>query len=154
MGSFRIELLSEESPKTVSNFVFLARQGFYDGTTFHRVMKDFMIQGGDPQGSGAGGPGYRFEDELPIKHSYEPGIVAMANSGPNTNRSQFFICTGPQAKNLDNPMYAKYTQFGRVIEGMDVVQKIASAPVEASVTGEKSKPLTPPIIKSVRITGS
>jgi cyclophilin family peptidyl-prolyl cis-trans isomerase len=87
LGSFEIELLADESPITVNNFVFLARQGFYDGVIFHRILKEFVIQGGDPTGTGTGGPGYKFADELPPKHSYETGIVAMANSGANTNGS-------------------------------------------------------------------
>ena len=93
-GSFKIELLAKESPKTVNNFVFLARQGFYEGVIFHRVIKLFMVQTGDPTGTGSGGPGYRFADELPVKHPYDPGIVAMANAGPNTNGSQFFYLHG------------------------------------------------------------
>jgi len=118
-GDVKIKLLAGESPRTVNNFVFLAREGFYDGVIFHRVIKPFMIQTGDPTGTGMGGPGYKFADELPPKHSYQPGIVAMANAGPNTNGSQFFICSGPQAAGLDR--YPHYSQFGMVVEGMDVV---------------------------------
>jgi cyclophilin family peptidyl-prolyl cis-trans isomerase len=153
LGSFKIELFPQETPKTVNNFVFLAREGYYDGVRFHRIIKTFMVQTGDPKGTGAGGPGYKFEDELPPKHSYEPGIVAMANAGPDTNGSQFFICTGPDARNLDG--YPHYTQFGKVIEGMDVVEKIASVPVVANPNNprEMSKPKNdPPAIKSITIT--
>lgn len=151
-GAVRIELLASESPKTVNNFVFLAREGFYDGVKFHRVIKPFMIQTGDPTGTGSGGPGYRFADELPPKHSYEPGMVAMANAGPNTNGSQFFICSGPQARGLDN--YPNYSQFGRVVEGMDVVDQLASVPVGRSHGGEVSRPTEEIQIESVSIEES
>lgn len=149
LGSFKIQLLANETPNTVNNFVFLAKQGYYEGIIFHRIIKTFMIQTGDPTGTGSGGPGYKFADELPHKHSYEAGIVAMANAGPNTNGSQFFICTGSDSKNLNN--YPNYTQFGRVIEGMDIVQKIASVQV-VSNGREVSKPVTPPAIKKITIT--
>lgn len=151
-GDIRIELLADESPVTVNNFVFLAREGFYDGVTFHRVIKPFMIQTGDPTGTGRGGPGYRFPDELPPKHSYEPGIVAMANAGPNTNGSQFFICSGPQAKGLDS--YPNYTQFGRVVAGMDVVEALASVRVGPSGMGEMSRPLEEVRIDTVTVEES
>ena len=154
LGSFKIELLVTESPNTVNNFVFLARQGFYDGVIFHRIIQSFMIQTGDPTGTGSGGPGYRFADELPVKHLYDIGMVAMANSGANTNGSQFFICTGPDANGLSSPAYAKYTQFGRVIEGMDVVQKIAAVPVTLSPNGEPSRPVDPPVINTITIIES
>jgi peptidylprolyl isomerase/peptidyl-prolyl cis-trans isomerase B (cyclophilin B) len=149
LGSFKIELFTAEAPQTVNNFVFLARQKFYDDTIFHRIIKVFMIQGGDPEGTGKGDPGYTIPDELPVKYPYEPGIVAMANSGSaNTGGSQFFICTGTQAAGLNtNPIY---TQFGRVIEGMDVVQKIASVEV-GYFNGEFSKPKAPPVIKTITI---
>ncbi len=91
LGSFKIELFAQESPKTVNNFVFLAKKGYYDGVIFHRIIKTFMIQTGDQKGTGSGGPGYRFEDELPVSHHYDPGIVAMANAGSNTNGSQFYL---------------------------------------------------------------
>jgi len=153
LGTFKIELYPKEAPKTVNNFIFLSLQKFYNGVIFHRIMKNFMVQTGDPKGTGSGSPGYKFPDELPAKHSYQPGIVAMANSGPNTNGSQFFICTGSDASlSLDsNP---NYTQFGKVIEGMDIVQKIASVPVGPSTSNprEISKPLTPPVINSITIT--
>ena len=119
-GTIVLELYPEYAPKTVNNFVFLASQGFYDGVTFHRVINDFMIQGGDPTGSGRGGPGYRFEDELkdnPLRH--ETGVISMANAGPNTNGSQFFITHSPQP-HLDG----RHTVFGKVVDGMDVVNKI------------------------------
>ncbi len=152
LGSFKVELFAQESPTTVNNFVFLSKEGFYNGVIFHRIMKDFMIQTGDPQGTGMGGPGYRFNDELPVKHSYEPGIVAMANAGPNTNGSQFFMCTGPSASGLNS--YPNYTQFGKVIEGMDTVMKIASVPVVANPSNprEISKPTNPPVIKNISIS--
>ncbi len=129
-GDIKIELFAAESPKTVNNFVFLAREHFYDGVRFHRIIGDFMVQTGDPNGDGTGGPGYSFEDELPPRHSYEKGIVAMANAGPDTNGSQFFICSGPACKMLD--MQPNYSQFGRVVAGMDVLDKIASTPVESA----------------------
>ena len=150
LGSFTIQLFPQESPIAVNNFVFLSRQGYYNGIIFHRIIKTFVIQTGDRTGTGTGDPGYRFADELPSKHKYEPGIVAMANTGPNTNGSQFFICTGFDSSALDR--YPNYTQFGRVIEGMDIVQKIASVPVGVSTSGESSKPLDPPVIHSIIIS--
>ena len=119
-GLIELELYPENAPKTVNNFVFLAQEGYYDGVTFHRVIKDFVIQGGDPTGTGAGGPGYKFEDELkgnPLKH--ETNVISMANAGPNTNGSQFFITYGPQT-HLDG----KHTVFGKVVSGADVVDSI------------------------------
>lgn len=120
-GTIELELYPQYAPKTVNNFVFLAREGFYDGVTFHRVISNFVIQGGDPTGTGTGGPGYRFEDETknnPLKH--ETGVISMANAGPNTNGSQFFITHSPQP-HLDG----KHTVFGRVIgDGMQVVNSI------------------------------
>ncbi len=149
-GDIKVELLVKDAPKTVNNFVFLAKEGFYDGVTFHRIIKGFMIQGGDPLGNGTGGPGYRFADELPPKYSYDPGIVAMANAGPNTQGSQFFICNGPGcAANLNPQPY--YTQFGRVVEGMDVVQKISNLEVVPGGEATPSKPKVAPVIKSVVI---
>ncbi|UJF36016.1 peptidylprolyl isomerase [Paenibacillus hexagrammi] len=147
-GKFTIELFAKEAPKTVNNFVFLSKQGFYENVTFHRIIKSFMVQTGDPTGTGRGGPGYRFEDELKTTHQYEPGIVAMANAGPNTNGSQFFICTGDDSKGLNSQ--PNYTIFGRVTEGMDVVQQIADTPVLAS--GEGSTPKEKVTITSVAIT--
>ncbi len=129
-GTIEIELFAKDAPKTVNNFVFLARDGFYDGVTFHRVIPNFMIQGGDPTGSGRGGPGYKFEDETrtnPNKHG--TGSLSMANAGPNTNGSQFFITHSPQP-HLDG----KHTVFGKVTSGMDVVNAIRQGDVITSVT--------------------
>jgi len=151
LGAFTVRLFADESPLTVNNFVFLAKSGFYNEVIFHRIIKSFMIQGGDPTGTGCGGPGYQFKDELPPKHSYEPGIVAMANSGPNTNGSQFFICTGSDATYLNQQ--PNYTQFGKVTKGMDVIESIASVPVTYS-NGEMSRPSTPPFIRSIIISES
>ena len=129
-GNIVLELYPQHSPKTVNNFVFLAREGFYDGLIFHRVIRDFMIQGGDPTGTGRGNPGYKFEDETsgnPLKHG--TGYLSMANSGPNSNGSQFFITHGPQP-HLDG----KHTVFGKVIEGMDAVNAINQGDVMSKVT--------------------
>lgn len=115
-GDIRVELYAKESPATVNNFVFLARDGFYDGVVFHRVIPGFMAQGGDPTGSGSGGPGYQFKDERNAL-THETGSVSMANAGPNTNGSQFFICYEPQPH-----LNGRHTIFGRVIDGMDVVK--------------------------------
>jgi cyclophilin family peptidyl-prolyl cis-trans isomerase len=151
LGSFKIELFNQDAPNTVRNFVDLAESGFYDDIIFHRIIQSFMVQTGDPNGNGTGGPGYTIDDELPVKRSYDPGIVAMANRGaPNTGGSQFFICTGTQALSLNqNP---SYTQFGKVVEGMDVVQAIAAVPVTHTATGELSKPIDPPYIIGITIT--
>ncbi|BCJ86725.1 peptidylprolyl isomerase [Effusibacillus dendaii] len=147
-GDFQIQLYANETPVTVNNFVFLARDHFYDGIRFHRIVKTFMIQTGDPLGTGTGGPGYEFNDELPPKHPYEPGVVAMANAGPNTNGSQFFIGTGDDVKSLNQS--PNYTVFGKVISGMDVVQKIASVPVGVK-NGEMSDPREEVTIQSIQI---
>lgn len=148
-GEFKIKLLADKTPKTVNNFVFLAKDDFYDGVSFHRIMKGFMIQTGDPLGSGTGGPGYAFADELPPALAYGSGVVAMANSGANTNGSQFFICNGEQSKQLNsNP---NYTVFGQVVEGMDTVLKISDTPVEAGASGEPSKPMEDIIIEGIDI---
>jgi cyclophilin family peptidyl-prolyl cis-trans isomerase len=117
----------------VNNFVFLSRAGFYDGVKFHRVVKGFMIQGGDPTGTGAGGPGYQFQDELPTTRSYTKGTIAMANAGPNTNGSQFFIMLA------NYPLAKSYSIFGQVTSGQDVVDKIGSVSVKV-VNGENSSP--------------
>jgi len=122
-GAIAIELFAEDAPKTVDNFTRLAREGFYDGIVFHRVIPDFMIQGGDPTGTGSGGPGYQFEDEINTR-KIERGALAMANAGPNTNGSQFFIVTADACPWLDG----KHTVFGRVTEGMDVVDRISTLP--------------------------
>jgi len=119
-GNMVLELYPEHAPKTVNNFVFLAQEGFYDGTVFHRVINDFMIQGGDPTGTGRGGPGYKFEDEVaanPLKH--ETAVISMANAGPNTNGSQFFITHSPQPH-----LNGKHTVFGKVVEGKEIVHAI------------------------------
>lgn len=128
-GDIVIALDPSKAPKSVNNFVFLARDGFYDGVTFHRVVDDFVIQGGDPEGSGSGGPGYRFEDE-PVQGEYIPGSVAMANSGPNTNGSQFFICTVDDRHKLTK----SYNLFGHVVKGMEVVTSVRQGDVMRSVT--------------------
>ncbi|MFN3974880.1 MAG: peptidylprolyl isomerase [Dehalococcoidia bacterium] len=132
-GEIVVELFPKEAPKTANNFVFLAREGFYDGVKFHRIIKGFMVQTGDPTGTGAGGPGYTFEDE-PVRRDYTPGIVAMANAGPNTNGSQFFIMHGTA------PLPKAYTIFGQVVQGMEVVDRIANTPVTAGPGGEVSRP--------------
>jgi peptidyl-prolyl cis-trans isomerase B (cyclophilin B) len=124
-GPITIELFDEDAPKTVENFKKLAADGFYDGLIFHRVIKDFMIQGGCPQGTGTGGPGYQFEDEF-NDHKIVRGALAMANAGPNTNGSQFFLVTIPEAGWLDG----KHTVFGQITEGMDVVDKIEGKPTD------------------------
>jgi peptidyl-prolyl cis-trans isomerase B (cyclophilin B) len=119
-GSIELELYAQHAPKTVNNFFFLAGEGFYDGVSFHRVIPNFMIQGGDPTGTGRGGPGYRFEDETrgnPLTH--ETGVISMANAGPNTNGSQFFITHSPQPH-----LNGRHTVFGKVVEGQDVVDAI------------------------------
>ena len=128
-GAIKLELYPEHAPKTVNNFVFLANENFYDGVVFHRVINDFMIQCGDPTGSGMGGPGYKFEDETadnPLRH--EAGVLSMANAGPNTNGSQFFITHSPQP-HLDG----RHTVFGKVVEGMDVVNAIVQGDVMETV---------------------
>jgi peptidyl-prolyl cis-trans isomerase B (cyclophilin B) len=120
-GPISVELFDEDAPKTVDNFRRLSGEGFYDGLTFHRIIKDFMIQGGCPQGTGTGGPGYTFEDE-PNEHRVVRGALAMANSGPNTNGSQFFVVTAAECAWLDG----KHTVFGQVTDGMDVIDKLES----------------------------
>jgi peptidyl-prolyl cis-trans isomerase B (cyclophilin B) len=126
-GAITLELFDGEAPKTVENFRTLASKGFYDGLSFHRVIKDFMIQGGCPQGTGTGGPGYTFEDEI-NEHKVVRGALAMANSGPNTNGSQFFIVTAEECPWLDG----KHTVFGRVSDGMDVVDSLEAVPTDAA----------------------
>jgi peptidyl-prolyl cis-trans isomerase B (cyclophilin B) len=133
-GDFVVELYADRAPKTVNNFVFLAREGFYNGVTFHRVIRDFMAQGGDPTGSGSGGPGYRFGDEFHTTLRHDgPGILSMANAGPNTNGSQFFI-THRATPHLDN----KHSVFGKVVKGMDIVLAIPDRdPARAKEPGTK-----------------
>ena len=143
-GPIEIELFPNEAPKTVENFTTLARDGFYDGLTFHRVIPDFMIQGGCPEGTGTGGPGYQFEDEF-NDHKVERGALAMANAGPNTNGSQFFIVTTDAAPWLDG----KHTVFGKVTSGQDVAERIATVP-----TGANDRPLQPVYIDRVELSES
>lgn len=143
-GDIVIALQADKTPKTVDNFVTLAKKSFYNNTVFHRTIKGFMIQGGDPKGNGTGGPGYTFADE-PFDGAYTRGIVAMANAGPNTNGSQFFIM------HADYALPKNYVIFGNVIKGMDVVDAIATAPTEFSASGEQSKPVNPVKVKSVEI---
>ncbi len=145
LGDLVIALDAVQAPKTVNNFVFLARQGFYDGVIFHRIISGFMIQGGDPTGTGRGGPGYRFADELPRRGQYEVGSIAMANAGPNTNGSQFFIVSGPNGVSLP----PQYSLFGKVVKGLDVVDQI-----EKVRTGAGDRPTTDVTINSVTITES
>ena len=138
-GPIEFELHDEDAPKTVENFRKLASEGFYDDLTFHRVITDFMIQGGCPEGTGTGGPGYTFEDEF-NEHKVERGALAMANAGPNTNGSQFFIVTTEAAPWLDG----KHTVFGRVTSGMDTVDAI-----EGTETGPGDRPVEPQVITSI-----
>ncbi|HXO08612.1 MAG TPA: peptidylprolyl isomerase [Solirubrobacteraceae bacterium] len=140
-GTIAIEFFDDDAPNTVANFRKLAADGFYDGIIFHRVIPDFMIQGGCPQGTGTGGPGYQFDDEF-NQHKVERGALAMANAGPNTNGSQFFIVTTASAPWLDG----KHTVFGRVTAGMDAVDAIEGVP-----TGGQDRPLDPPVIESIEL---
>lgn len=143
VGTMEVMLNAKETPITVNNFVFLAKEKFYDGTIFHRTIPGFMIQGGDPQGTGMGGPGYKFADE-PFSKQYERGTIAMANSGPNTNGSQFFIM------HVDYPLPPNYVIFGKVTEGLEVIDMIATAPTKPG--GEGSTPVTPVTVTSVTIS--
>ena len=145
MGTITIALDAISAPRTVNNFVVLSRYHYYDGVIFHRIIKGFVCQGGDPTGTGRGGPGYRFADELPKPGRYEIGSLAMANAGPNTNGSQFFIISGSHGRQLP----PQYSLFGKVVKGMDVVdamQKVA--------TDRNDRPLTDVVINSVTITES
>jgi cyclophilin family peptidyl-prolyl cis-trans isomerase len=146
-GSFEVEFYPDDAPKTVNNFVFLARAGYYDNTPVHRIIDGFVIQGGDPTGTGRGGPGYKFEDE-PIKRNYELGTLAMANAGPNTNGSQFFVIVGDSGRQLPK----NYTIFGKVTSGMDVVNTIAKTPTKSSAHGERSTPAEPITLQKVTIS--
>ena len=141
-GEITIELFDEDAPKTVDNFKKLAGKDFYNGVIFHRVIKDFMIQGGDPTGTGTGGPGYTFEDEF-NKHKVVRGALAMANAGPNTNGSQFFIVTTREAPWLDG----KHTVFGKVTNGMDTVDAIEGTEVDGS-----DRPVEPQVIERVELS--
>jgi cyclophilin family peptidyl-prolyl cis-trans isomerase len=138
-GTMTAELFASEAPRTVNNFVFLANEGFYQDVIFHRVINGFMIQGGDPTGTGTGGPGYRFADE-PVTRPYDRGTLAMANAGPDTNGSQFFVM------HANYPLPPNYTIFGKLTAGEDVVDAIATAP-----TGAQDRPVEPVSITSVRI---
>lgn len=140
-GEIAIELYAADAPQTVNNFLFLGKDGFYDNVIFHRVIPGFMVQGGDPTGTGRGGPGYKFRDETHSRTSYNRGTLAMANSGPNTNGSQFFIM------HADYRLPNAYTIFGEVTDGMDVVDSIAGAP-----TGAQDRPQDPVTINSFTIT--
>ena len=138
-GVMRAQLFADEAPNTVNNFVFLAREKYYNNVIFHRVISGFMIQGGDPTGTGTGGPGYRFPDE-PVKRKYLRGTLAMANAGPNTNGSQFFIM------HADYALPPNYTIFGKLLEGEGVVDSIATAE-----TGANDRPKTPTSIKAITV---
>jgi peptidylprolyl isomerase len=143
LGTVVIALDAIKAPKTVNNFVFLARYHYYDSIIFHRIIKGFMCQGGDPKGSGSGGPGYKFADELPKAGQYQIGSVAMANAGPNTNGSQFFIVSGASGVGLP----PAYSLFGQVVKGLDVVEAMQSVPTAAG-----DRPKTDVVINSVAIT--
>ncbi|HEV2766776.1 MAG TPA: peptidylprolyl isomerase [Acidimicrobiales bacterium] len=145
LGTITIALDPMNAPVTVNNFVTLARYHYYDGVVFHRIIKGFMCQGGDPQGTGRGGPGYTFPDELPRPGRYEVGSVAMANAGPNTNGSQFFIVSGPSGVGLP----PQYSLFGKVVKGLDVVSAMESVP-----TGPGDRPREDVVINSVTIEES
>jgi cyclophilin family peptidyl-prolyl cis-trans isomerase len=145
LGDIVVALDAVKAPKTVNNFVFLALHHYYDGVIFHRVIKNFVIQGGDPQGTGRGGPGYRFEDELPKAGQYQLGSLAMANAGPDTNGSQFFVISGPDGARLP----PAYSLFGQVVKGLDVVEAIQSGPTDRS-----DRPTTDVVITSVDIVVS
>ena len=144
-GEMVLELLAGDAPATVNSFVFLARDGFYDDGSFHRVISGFMIQGGCPEGTGRGGPGYRFNDE-PVTRRYTRGTLAMANAGPNTNGSQFFIVHGE-----DVGLPPNYTIFGMLTSGGDVLDALAGSPVTAGAGGERSSPAERLDIRTIRI---
>ena len=145
LGEIVIALDAVKAPRTVNNFVFLAANHYYDGVTFHRIIKGFVCQGGDPEGTGRGGPGYRFEDELPKPGQYQIGSLAMANAGPNTNGSQFFIISGPDGVRLP----PAYSLFGQVVKGLEVVEQMQNVP-----TGPGDRPKTDVVINSVTIAQS
>ena len=143
LGTMTIALDAAAAPATVNNFVFLARYHYYDGVIFHRIITGFMCQGGDPTGTGRGGPGYKFADELPAPGRYEVGSLAMANAGPNTNGSQFFIVSGPSGVRLP----PQYSLFGKVVKGLDIV-----AAMESVATDRSDRPSTDVVINSVTVT--
>ena len=145
LGTIVIALDPIAAPKTVNNFVFLAMYHYFDGVIFHRIINGFVCQGGDPTGTGRGGPGYRFEDELPAAGRYEIGSVAMANAGPNTNGSQFFLISGPDGARLP----PQYSLFGKVVKGLDVVEAMQNVK-----TGRGDKPVDDVVIKSVTVAES
>ena len=142
LGDITVSFLPAEAPLAVNNFLFLAGQGFYDGVIFHRVISGFMVQGGDPTGTGRGGPGYKFRDELDGPGKYTRGTMAMANAGPNTNGSQFFLM------HRDYGLPHNYTIFGKVTSGIEVVDAIAALP-----TGSQDRPTKPPAITKITVTG-
>ena len=144
-GDMLVELFAADASRTVNNFVFLSREGFYEDGCFHRVIKDFMIQGGCPEGTGRGGPGYRFQDE-PVTRPYVKGTLAMANAGPNTNGSQFFVVHGA---NVGLP--PNYTIFGMLVEGEDTLNTLADSPVGPGAGGERSAPSEPLLIHNIEI---
>jgi cyclophilin family peptidyl-prolyl cis-trans isomerase len=144
-GTLTAFLYPQKAPKTVNNFVSLARYHYYDGLVFHRIIREFMIQGGCPEGSGRGGPGYRFEDELPEPGKYEVGSLAMANAGPNTNGSQFFVVSGAHGVSLP----PQYSLFGKLIDGFDVLDELQKVP-----TGGGDRPKDDVVIESITITES
>ena len=148
-GTIEAELYPQDAPVTVNNFVCLARDGYFDGTPFHRIVKGFVIQGGDPTGTGSGGPGYRFADE-PIARDYEKGTLAMANAGPNTNGSQFFIVL----ENLQGQLPKNYTIFGKVTSGQETVDAIAAVPTRRGPSGEASEPTEAVTLEKVTIRES
>jgi cyclophilin family peptidyl-prolyl cis-trans isomerase len=143
LGDLVVALDPVAAPRTVNNFVVLARYHFYDGVVFHRIIKGFMCQGGDPTGTGTGGPGYRFADELPAPGRYEVGSVAMANAGPDTNGSQFFVVSGASGVRLP----PQYSLFGKVVKGLDVLSTMESVP-----TGARDKPREDLVIRTVTVT--
>jgi cyclophilin family peptidyl-prolyl cis-trans isomerase len=148
-GTIQVEFYPGDAPVTVNNFVCLAEDGYFNNTPFHRIVKGFVIQGGDPTGTGSGGPGYKFADE-PVTKDYERGTLAMANAGPNTNGSQFFIVLD----DLRGKLPKNYTIFGRVTGGMDVVDAIASTPTRTGRSGENSSPTEPVTLETVTISES
>ena len=150
MGTFTMKLFAEDAPCTVNSFVYLAKRKFYDGLTFHRIVKDFVIQGGDPAGNGSGGPGYTFNDELGNALKYEIGTLAMANSGANTNGSQWFVVTGQQGVQLPK----NYTIFGKVTKGLDVVLKIGNVETVGGSGQDAQMPKEPITIQKVTVKTS
>jgi cyclophilin family peptidyl-prolyl cis-trans isomerase len=148
LGDMTAELYPKDAPNTVNNFVFLSKEGFYDGVIFHRIIKEFMVQTGDPLGTGTGDAGYKFNDELGGPQKYEKGTLAMANAGPNTQGSQFFICHGQRATTLPK----NYSIFGKVTGGLETLDKIAGVQVRNSPSGEPSQPVEPPKIETIQIS--